>query len=41
MSDLENQVETTEELVVEKAPTDGAEKGDKSAQNKVPVMLRK
>ena len=30
MSDLENQVET-EELVVEKAPTDGAEKGDKSA----------
>ena len=31
MSDLENQVETTEELVVEKAPTDGAEKGDKSA----------
>ena len=30
MSDLENQVET-EELAVEKAPTDGAEKGDKSA----------
>jgi hypothetical protein len=31
MSDLDNQVENTEELVVEKAPTDGAEKGDKSA----------
>jgi hypothetical protein len=30
MSDLDNQVENTE-LVVEKAPTDGAEKGDKSA----------
>ena len=31
MSDLENQVETAEELVAEKAPTDMAEKGDKSA----------
>lgn len=31
MSDLENQVETAEELVAEKAPTDRAEKGDKSA----------
>ncbi len=30
MSDLENQVET-EEVVAEAAPTDGAEKGDKSA----------
>ena len=31
MSDLDNQVETAEELVAEKAPTDMAEKGDKSA----------
>ena len=35
MSDLENQVETAEELVAEKAPTDMAEKGDKSAHKQV------
>ena len=34
MSDLENQVETIEELVNEKAPTDMAEKGDKSISHK-------
>ena len=38
MSDLENQVETTEELVVEKAPTDGVEKVTNLLTNKVPVM---
>ena len=40
MSDLENQVETAEELVAEKAPTDMAEKGDKSAHKQVRLPKR-